>query len=208
MDELITILSEPIARLGATTITLGHALAAGGFLFVALLLALMVSLWRSGRARAVAAAEAAEQARDAEVRMAGIMQAQSEMQGRMGAIADVFGTSQAELTRSIGERLDAMTGRIGQTMTEQTRSTHESLAKLQERLAVIDTAQDNIQSLAGQVVQLQAILSNKQTRGAFGQARMEAIVADGLPQGAYEFQATLSNNSRPDCLIRMPNDAP
>jgi DNA recombination protein RmuC len=120
----------------------------------------------------------------------------------------VFGARQAELTRSIGERLDAMTGRLGQTMTEQTRSTHESLTKLQERLAVIDTAQGNIQSLAGQVVQLQAILSNKQTRGAFGQARMEAIVADGLPMGAYEFQATLSNNSRPDCVIRMPNGAP
>ena len=93
-------------------------------------------------------------------------------------------------------------------MTEQTKSTHESLAKLQERLAVIDTAQGNIQSLAGQVVQLQAILSNKQTRGAFGQSRMEAIVADGLPHGAYEFQATLSNGSRPDCLVNMPNGAP
>jgi DNA recombination protein RmuC len=140
--------------------------------------------------------------------MAGIMKAQAEMQGRMGAIADVFGARQAELTRSIGDRLDAMTGRLGQTMSEQTRSTHESLSKLQERLAIIDTAQGNIQSLAGQVVQLQAILSNKQTRGAFGQARMEAIVADGLPHGNYEFQATLSNNSRPDCIIRMPNGAP
>ena len=83
-----------------------------------------------------------------------------------------------------------------------------ALAKLQERLAVIDNAQNNIQSLAGQVVQLQAILSNKQTRGAFGQSRMEAIVADGLPHGAYEFQATLSNGTRPDCLVKMPNGAP
>src|SRR5690606_17740037 len=95
-----------------------------------------------------------------------------------------------------------------QSLTEQTRSTHENLAKLQERLAVIDTAQSNIQSLAGQVVQLQQILSNKQTRGAFGQSRMEAIVADGLPHGAYEFQATLSNGNRPDCVDRMPNSAP
>jgi DNA recombination protein RmuC len=208
MDQLTTILSEPIAQLGATTITLGTALTAGGLLFATLFIGLMIALWRSGRARAVAAAEAADQARDAEARMADIMRAQAEMQGRMGTIADVFGARQAELTRSIGDRLDAMTGRLGQTMTEQTRSTHESLAKLQERLAVIDTAQGNIQSLAGQVVQLQAILSNKQTRGAFGQARMEAIVADGLPQGAYEFQATLSNNSRPDCIIRMPNGSP
>jgi DNA recombination protein RmuC len=208
MDELSTILAEPIGRLGATTITLWDALALGVALFLVLLVALMVALWRSGHARAVAATEAAEHARDAETRITSIMQSQAEMQGRMAAIAEVFGSRQAELTRSIGERLDAMTGRIGHTMTEQTRSTHESLAKLQERLAIIDTAQGNIQSLAGQVVQLQAILSNKQTRGAFGQSRMEAIVADGLPQGAYEFQATLSNNSRPDCIIRMPNGAP
>src|SRR5690606_19533929 len=106
------------------------------------------------------------------------------------------------------ERLDGMTNRLGHTMNEQTKSTHENLAKLQERLAVIDTAQNNIQSLAGQVVQLQAILANKQSRGAYGQARMEAIISDALPQGLYEFQSTLSNATRPDCLIRMPNNAP
>ncbi|CCV03913.1 conserved hypothetical protein [Mesorhizobium metallidurans STM 2683] len=208
MNDLTSILSEPVARLGATTITLGHALAFGAVLLLGLFLALVVALWRSAKARAVAAAEAADHARDAEARMAGILASQAEMQGRMGAIAEVFGARQAELTQSIGQRLDAMTGRLGQTMTEQTKSTHESLARLQERLAVIDTAQGNIQSLAGQVVQLQAILSNKQTRGAFGQSRMEAIVADGLPHGAYEFQSTLSNGSRPDCLVRMPNGAP
>lgn len=208
MDELMTVLSEPVARLGATIVTLGQALAFASAAFVLLFLALVVALWRSAKARAVAAADAAEHARDTEARMAGILQAQAEMQGRMGAIAEVFGARQAELSQTISQRLDTMTGRIGQTMADQTRSTHESLAKLQERLAVIDTAQGNIQSLAGQVVQLQAILSNKQTRGAFGQSRMEAIVADGLPQGAYEFQATLSNGSRPDCLIRMPNGTP
>jgi DNA recombination protein RmuC len=208
MNGAATPLSEPIVRLGATTITLGQAVLLGVAVFIFLLGALVIALWRSAKARELAAAEAASRSQEAEVRMAGILQAQAEMQGRMGAIAEVFGARQAELTQSIGQRLDAMTGRLGQTMSEQTKSTHESLAKLQERLAVIDTAQGNIQSLAGQVVQLQAILSNKQTRGAFGQARMEAIVADGLPMGAYEFQATLSNGSRPDCLVKMPNGAP
>jgi len=208
MNDMTSILSQPVARLGATTITLGQALGFGAALLLALFLALVAALWRAGKARAMAATEAADHARDTEARMTDILQAQAEMQGRMGAIADVFGARQAELTQSLGQRLDAMTGRIGQTMAEQTKSTHESLARLQERLAVIDTAQGNIQSLAGQVVQLQAILSNKQTRGAFGQSRMEAIVADGLPHGAYEFQASLSNGSRPDCLVRMPNGAP
>ncbi len=208
MDELASLFSEPAIRLGATIITLGQALAFGTILLAGLIVLLAISLWRSGRARAAAATEAADHARDTETRMTSILQSQAEMQGRLGAVAEVFGARQAELTQSIGQRLDAMTGRIGQTMTEQTKSTHESLAKLQERLVVIDTAQNNIQSLAGQVVQLQAILSNKQTRGAFGQSRMEAIVADGLPHGAYEFQATLSNGNRPDCLVKMPNGQP
>ena len=55
------------------------------------------------------------------------------------------------------------------------------------------------------MVCLQEILANKQARGAFGQMRMEAIIQDGLPKGAYTFQATLSNGKRPDCLLHMPN---
>jgi DNA recombination protein RmuC len=208
MNALPSLLGQPAVRLGATTISIGQLVATMAALLFVLLAALVVVLWRSARARAEAAAEAAAQARDVEARMEGILKAQSEMQGRLGAVAEVFGARQAELTKAIADRLDGMTARLGQSMSEQTKSTHENLARLQERLAVIDTAQTNIQSLAGQVVQLQAILSNKQTRGAFGQSRMEAIVADGLPKGAYEFQATLSNGSRPDCLVRMPNDAP
>ena len=57
-----------------------------------------------------------------------------------------------------------------------------------------------------EVVSLKDILANKQSRGAFGQGRMEAIVRDGLPAGAYDFQFTLSNRTRPDCVIRLPGD--
>jgi DNA recombination protein RmuC len=34
---------------------------------------------------------------------------------------------------------------------------------------------------------------------------METIIRDALPAGAYEFQPTLSNGKRPDCVIRLPN---
>lgn len=201
MESLTLLLAEPIGTFGRAVITLGHlALAAAALLLIAALLA-----WRRS---ARLAREAAERAGEQQRLLADLMKAQGEMQGRMATLAEVFGSRQAELNQSIRERLDGMTSRIGQTMTDQAKSTHENLAKLQERLAVIDTAQTNIQSLAGQVVELQAILSNKQTRGAFGQARMEAIIADALPAGAYEFQATLANGSRPDCLILMPNGAP
>lgn len=201
MSDLSSLFSLPVLQLGASVFTLGHAMTFGGLALLLLVVGLSVSLVRAGRARVAAAQEA-------EDRMAEIARAQAEMQGRMGAIAEIFGSRQAELTKALSERLDGMSSRLGHSISEQTKSTHENLARLQERLAVIDTAQNNIQSLAGQVVQLQQILSNKQTRGAFGQSRMEAIVADGLPMGGYEFQATLSNGNRPDCLIRMPNGAP
>lgn len=192
----------------------GHMVTLGQMLLAGLAGLAIVSVWailvlvRTGRARARMEADASARAVQAETRLAEILKAQSEMQGRMGAMAELFGARQAELNQSIGQRIDGMTQRIGTTLNDQTRSTHENLTKLQERLAVIDTAQANIQSLARDVVGLQAILSNKQTRGAFGQSRMETIIQDGMPFGAFSFQPTLSNGMRPDCTIAMPNGAP
>ena len=208
MNDLSALLQTPLGQFGTTTVTFGHALIAVAAVFIVVLIVMAMALMRSAKQRALSELQANERARDAEARMADILKSQSEMQGRMQTMAELFGARQSELNQSIRERLDGMTSRIGQTMTEQTKATHENLSKLQERLAVIDTAQTNIQALAGQVVELQSILSNKQTRGAFGQSRMEAIIADALPTGAFDFQFTLSNGNRPDCVVYMPNDAP
>ncbi|WP_254492714.1 DNA recombination protein RmuC [Bartonella sp. B1099] len=165
-------------------------------------------LIHSHRKKAFLENEIAKRAREAQEQMATLLKTQAEMQGRMQTMAEIFGQRQAELNKSLSEQLNGMTTSLGQTLQVQTKSTYENLNRLQERLAVIDAAQNNIQSLTGQVVQLQSILSNKQTRGTFGQGRMEAIIADALPTNAYVFQAVLSNGKRPDCLIHMPNKAP
>ena len=110
----------------------------------------------------------------------------------------------AACSRPVNERLDAVTQHLGKSMQTSTKHTTENLQKLNERLAVIDSAQKNITDLASQVTSLQSVLANKQARGAFGQGRMEAIIQDGLPKGAYEFQYTLSNGTRPDCAIFCP----
>ena len=177
-------------------------------ILAAMLVIMIIVIIIGNRRRSVLDTQVAERARDAEIHMNELLKTQAEMQGRMQTMAEIFGRRQAELNQSIREQLTGMSNNLGQTINAQTKSTHENLARLQERLAIIDTAQNNIQSLAGQVVQLQAILSNKQTRGAFGQGRMEAIISDGLPPNAYAFQATLSNGTRPDCLVFMPNHAP
>ena len=118
----------------------------------------------------------------------------------MQAMAEMLGGRQAEMSQAVSERLDGMTHRLNQSMGEATKNTHDNLKRLHERLAVLDAAQQNITDLTGQVTTLTNILANKQSRGAFGQGRMEAIVADHLPPGAFAFQATLKGGSRPDCL--------
>ncbi|MGR8959281.1 DNA recombination protein RmuC [Rhizobium leguminosarum] len=202
----MTIHSESLALSLASISPAMLALIGGGLAALALLV--VVLLLRSASLRREQAEEASFRAEENEARMAELLKIQAEMHGRIAVMTEVFGARQSELNQAISQRLDGMSQRVSSTITEQTKSTHENLQRLQERLAVIDAAQNNIQTLAKDVVGLQAILSNKQTRGAFGQSRMETIVADGLPMGAYAFQQTLSNGSRPDCTIRMPNGAP
>ncbi|MGC1710610.1 MAG: DNA recombination protein RmuC [Methyloceanibacter sp.] len=129
----------------------------------------------------------------------------AELKGRLQSFAEISVARQGDIARAVNERLDRMTHRVGSDLNETSRKTHESIAKLNERLAVIDTAQRNLTDLSTNMVSLQEILANKQARGAFGQMRMEIIVKDGLPKGAYSFQPTLSNGKRPDCLLHMPN---
>ena len=128
-----------------------------------------------------------------------------EMRVRLQTLAEISVSRHGELARAVNERLDRMTHKVGTDLNESSRKTHETMSRLNERLAVIDTAQKNLTELSSNMVSLQEILANKQARGAFGQMRMEAIIKDGLPAGAYTFQATLSNNKRPDCLLHMPN---
>jgi DNA recombination protein RmuC len=186
---------------------LALALAAAG-VAVALALAVVVFLWGQRRLSRRLAEQAAAHNSERENQIAAVLKAQSEMAGGVQAMSALLANRQAELSKSLSERLDGMTHRLNQSMGEATKSTHENLKSLHERLAVIDSAQANITELTGQVTTLSNILANKQSRGAFGQGRMEAIIADSLPTGSYEFQFTLKSGGRPDCVIYLPNGAP
>jgi DNA recombination protein RmuC len=129
-----------------------------------------------------------------------------ELNARLDAMGSWLQNSHTQLQQTVNTRLDAVSQNIGESMKTTTKNTTDHLQQLHARLAVIDSAQKNITDLASTVTSLQKVFDNKQRRGAFGQGRMEAIVADALPQGAYEFQFTLSNKSRPDCCIHMPDN--
>jgi DNA recombination protein RmuC len=126
-----------------------------------------------------------------------------------GAIAGQFQATleaQAQLSRTLAERIEALDKRLGDNLKESASKTGETLGGIQARLTVIDEAQKNISALSGHVVSLQQVLGNKQSRGAFAQAQMEEIVRDGLPSTLYDFQFTLSNRNRPDCVIHIPGN--
>lgn len=128
------------------------------------------------------------------------------LNARLDAMGSWLQNSHTQLQQTVNTRLDAVTQNLGESMKTSTKNTTDHLQQLHARLAVIDSAQKNITDLASTVTSLQKVFDNKQRRGAFGQGRMEAIIADALPQGGYEFQFTLSNKSRPDCCILMPDN--
>ena len=199
-------MTETFLTIGGVAVSTGEALAGFACVVLALLSVIAIMLARATRTRGVEAARHDLHAQELEERMGEIVRAQAETAGRVHTMGEVLSGRQAELARAVSERLDAVTHRVGQSMQASTQSTMENLAKLNERLAVIDNAQKNLTDLSSQVTSLRQVLANKQARGAFGQGRMEAIVQDGLPSGSYAFQHTLNNGKRPDCAIFLPND--
>jgi DNA recombination protein RmuC len=199
-------MNQVLLSVSGVPVTFGQGLAGALGAIALLLLAVVVALARGGAARRGVAEEAAERQRDLEARIAAIVQSNAELGGRLGSMSEWLGARQAEMTRVMAERLDHVGVRLGAGLESHAQATGASLNKLNERLAVIDAAQARMAGIGEEVVSLKDILANKQTRGAFGQGRMEAIVRDGLPAGAYEFQYTLSNRARPDCAIRLPDD--
>ena len=184
-----------IFQIGAQPVTLLDILIVVG---LALLLVTVVLAWRAQTGRKAERIEAQHRTAEMEYRLA-------ELSGVLQNFSAQAQSQQIHLQRTLDERLDSVSQRMGQGLSEQTLRTTQSLGQLNERLAVIDAAQNNLTALSGEMLSLKDILSNKQTRGAFGQGRMEAIIADGLHARAYSFQATLSNNMRPDCLISLPD---
>ncbi len=187
-------------------VTFGQALGGALGAIALLLIALIVALARSSAARRRETEAAEERQRELEARVAAILQSNAELSGRLGSMSEWLGSRQADMTRVMAERLDHVGQRLGAGLESHAQTTGANLNKLNERLAVIDAAQARIAGMTEEVVSLKDILANKQTRGAFGQGRMEAIVRDGLPAASYEFQFALSNKTRPDCVIRLPGD--
>ncbi len=199
---------------------------AGAAVLLVLLILLVMTVRRSGQAARMVEPFIREMgAMGDQVRMLG--HGQHQLMGNISTVSDAQATAQertlrtmemrlAEVQVQVAERLadnalksarslSDLQERMKDTLSGSSEKTTKSLTELQERLATIDRAQSNIEKLSGDVLSLQDILSNKQTRGAFGEIQLHDIVGKALPADAYTMQATLSNGRRADCLIHLPN---
>ncbi len=130
---------------------------------------------------------------------------QHQLAGGLNHVSEAQAAAQSNMLQLMEKRLSQVSGQMTENLQGSARRTAQSLGELQQRLTAIDKAQDNITKLSGDVLSLQDILSNKQTRGAFGEIQLTDIVSKALPSDSYTLQATLSNGRRADCLIHLPN---
>jgi DNA recombination protein RmuC len=184
-------------------ITLILMMAAGSFALVVMILLLIVAR-AAGRA-AKATAPLTNQMEYLNQRVQTIGDGQQQLAGGLTHVSDAQAAQQNNMLKLMEARLAAVQEQMTLNLTTNAKTTANSLGELQQRLVTIDKAQDNIQKLSGDVLSLQDILANKQTRGAFGEIQLQEIVSKALPSDAFAWQATLSNGKRADCLIHLPN---
>ena len=190
MDDLATLnLSDPLVVI---------MLAGAGFLFLLLLMAVRASMRTAKLAEPLA-----QQMGALGQRVQALGEGQERLAGGLHHVSEA--QAQTSMLQLMEQRLALVQQQMNENLHGSARRTAQSLGDLQQRLSAIDKAQDNITKLSGDVLSLQDILSNKQTRGAYGEIQLNDIVTKALPSDSYTLQATLSNGNRPDCLIHLPN---
>jgi DNA recombination protein RmuC len=113
-------------------------------------------------------------------------------------------TSVEALSKAMDGRLDQISGRVSERLDEGFKKTNETFVSVMARLATIDEAQKKIDGLTSNVVDLQQLLGDKRSRGAFGEVQLEGLIRNMLPPQAYSMQHTLPNGNRADCVLNLP----
>jgi DNA recombination protein RmuC len=111
------------------------------------------------------------------------------------------------LTKNVAEKLDAINNKVQENLSEGFKKTNETFTNVIERLAKIDEAQKNIESLSTNVVSLQEILSDKKSRGIFGEVQLNQVlyaIFGEKNDKIFQIQYTLSNDKTVDAILFLP----
>jgi DNA recombination protein RmuC len=134
---------------------------------------------------------------------------QNSIEKRLGEMAkesiQSFSKSNNELHEILQKRLNDISGQVEHRLNKGFEKTTETFTDVVKRLALIDEAQKRITELSSNVVSLQEVLTDKRSRGAFGEVQMAGLIGNVMPEGSYALQHNLSNGTRVDCMMFLPD---
>ncbi|MDR0579096.1 MAG: DNA recombination protein RmuC, partial [Campylobacteraceae bacterium] len=110
------------------------------------------------------------------------------------------------LSKKVDERLEKINEKVENRLKDGFENIDKTFKEIIVGIAKINQAQKTIESLSGEVVSLQGILTDKKTRGIFGEVQLNAILKSifGERRDLYDIQFTLSNSSIADAVIKAP----
>jgi len=109
-----------------------------------------------------------------------------------------------KLTQQTQEKLKEISGEVDKRLTTGFEKTTATFTDIVKRLTIIDQAQKKITELSNNVMNLQDILNDKRSRGAFGEVQLSSLIRNAIPESHFSLQHTFSNGKRVDCLLFLP----
>lgn len=135
----------------------------------------------------------------------GVLDTRLNVKESLNDYAQQLGKRVDALTQTTDLRLKEINEHVEKRLTAGFEKTTETFTDVVKRLALIDAAQKKITELSTNVVSLQEILNDKRSRGAFGEIQLSALIRNVLPEQNFEFQHTLTNGKRADCILFLPD---
>ena len=113
-----------------------------------------------------------------------------------------------KLDAKIEYKLNLISDRVNRELNDNFEKSNKTFMNVLERLNKIDEAQKKIDGLSTEIVSLQSVLTDKKTRGTFGEVNLEYILNNAFgtqSSGIYSIQHKMSNGSIADCLLYAPS---
>lgn len=111
------------------------------------------------------------------------------------------------LSKKIEDRLNHINDKVNERLDQNFEKTNKTFTNVLERLSKIDEAQKKIESLSSDIVSLQSILTDKKSRGIFGEVNLKHILSSVFGENnskVYSLQYTLSNGTIADSILFAP----
>ena len=135
---------------------------------------------------------------------AGRQELASQVKGSLAQSSKHITETVERLTNMTDNRLKDINAQVEKRLHEGFEKSTKTFVDVMKRLSLIDEAQKKMAELSSDVGSLKNILTDKRSRGAFGEVQLSALIRNVLPENSFDFQYTLPNDKRADCILYLP----